>query len=214
MNRLAILALMLLAPARLFAQYSVYASQALSNDGSTIYQSVQLDGSADMSLPPSGPSSSPIHTPYIYSQIGPNGGWYMGNRTCANCYISFSLYTAYAPKSPSETPGVYAAGQVNCSIVGTLWQQWLPSIKVKISIANYRYDHNDGKNCYFKLACLSTQPSCYAAPWLVDVNGVETVSCETSPYFIVRTLAIITNTSRTCLGVGMRQYSEIPIPCQ
>ena len=211
MNRLAILALTLLAPSVALASYSVSSSQWLDSNGVTIYQQVLVDGEY-MNCPPALNCAIYRHTPQVYNSVGPNGWWESGGGTCATCYVSFSTTTSYTPGA-GELVTANGGGKIQCSQAGTIYQGWLPTIKIKISIANYAYDHNDGKNCYYKLACLSTQPSCYAATWLLDVNGVQW-GCVEQPYFIIRTLGIITNNSKTCLGVVLRGYSQVPIPCQ
>jgi len=213
MNRIVILAFMFLAPNTLLAQYSMSVSQSLSSDGTTIWQTVQIDGAANMNFPPGRNPYTVVHTPSVYNVIGYVGGWYGGSGTCYNCYVSWGADTAYKPSSPSDIPTANASAEVDCSIAGVFWEEWSPTIKIKIGYTNYKYDHNDGKNCYYKLDCFTGTPSCYAAPWVIDVNGMFYDCKQVGPYSVTKQLVIIVNGTKQCLGVGLSRYTIVPTPC-
>jgi hypothetical protein len=95
--------------------YNVYVSS--TSDGSHIYTSVTLEGSASCSPTISCPCNSATHTPKVLNQVGNVGGWQNGSGTCVSCFISQqNNQTLVAPAGTTST--VTWEGDITCSLAG------------------------------------------------------------------------------------------------
>jgi hypothetical protein len=100
--------------------YNAYVSS--SSDGSYIYTSVTLEGSATCSQTPSCPCSTATHTPKVLNEVGGVGGWIYGSPSCVSCYISLQNNQALvAPAGTTST--VTWEGEIVCSIAGIFYDK-------------------------------------------------------------------------------------------
>ncbi len=104
--------------ATLQAHFSIY--RTFGVNGKTIYQTVEVDGYADVFPGPGCPMGSAIHTPRIENKLGSSGGWYSGPRSSASGYVSFSNNQQIIG-APGVVYFTETTAQMNCSLAGTFW---------------------------------------------------------------------------------------------
>jgi len=100
--------------------YNAYVSS--SSDGSYIYTSVTLEGSATCSQTPSCPCSTATHTPKVLNEVGGVGGWIYGSPTCVSCYVSLQNNQALVAAA-GTTSTVTWEGDITCSIAGLFYDK-------------------------------------------------------------------------------------------
>lgn len=98
--------------------YSTYTSS--SSDGSHIYTSVTVEGSATCSPTLSCPCNTAQHTPKSLNQVGGVGGWLSGSATCVTCYVSLQNNQTLAAAA-GTTATLSWGGEIICSIAGTFY---------------------------------------------------------------------------------------------
>jgi hypothetical protein len=95
--------------------YSVYVSS--TSDGSHIYSTVTLEGSASCSPSPACPCNTAVHTPKVKNITGTVGGTQTGPGTCVSCYISQQNNQTVAAAAGSIDT-ISWEGDITCSIAG------------------------------------------------------------------------------------------------
>jgi len=109
--------------------YGAY--HAVSTDGTRIFTSSLVDGSATCTPSPGCPCGSATHTPKAFNKIGSVGGWGSGSPQRVSCYPSYQNN-----QSIVATPGVVytfqSEGQIICSIAGTFYDSPVPPQPVQL----------------------------------------------------------------------------------
>jgi hypothetical protein len=119
--------------------YNTYYSS--SSDGSHIYTSVTVDGSATCSPTPSCPCNTAQHTPNVQNQVSTVGGWLSGSPSCVSCYVSLQTNQTLVANVGTIATLTWD-GQITCSIAGTFY-----SSGGSTSVASYTsIQHNYPRN--------------------------------------------------------------------
>ena len=168
--------------------YSSYATE--STNGTRIYTSAVVDGSASCSPTISCPCGSATHTPKVENVIGGVGGWGSGTPQCVNCYLSYQNNQNIA-----ATPGVNYTfnwdGEVVCSLAGVFYSVGgTDTLSLRVSYWGPPVTITNDSCYYGSLACspgttatcpsgtgVTFAPACPAyvrAEWLVR-NGTQCI---------------------------------------
>lgn len=189
------------APVRSFGQgcgvvmtqnYSFYDSY--SSDGTNIYTSALVEGSANCQPSLGCPCNTATHTPRVLNQLGSVGGWSSGTPQCVNCYISYEN-----DQSIAATEGVeylfQMEGDILCSLAGLFFSQnGSGNVYLSLAFTTLQVVSDDGNG-----HCGTT----------ADCNGGVTPRC-TSPYVLD---GVPCNPGEFCAYVAARKSLSDPFTC-
>lgn len=144
--------------------YAAY--QSFSSDGSNIYTSVLVDGSATCTPTPSCPCGTATHTPKAYNKIASNGGWGTGSPGCVNCYLSYENDQS-TPASPGVTYQFNGEAQIICSIAGVFYDQ-LFSGGLAIHMSAYKFAGVSSGRCAWSPTCTG---KCTASGYTTNMDN-------------------------------------------
>lgn len=130
--------------------YGTY--QTYSTNGTQIYASVLVDGSAGCQPSLECNCSGAVHTPEAYNELGTVGGWGSGTPGCVNCYLSYQNNQSVTPTGNEQVPWS-AEGEVNCSLAGLIYGVGEPTATLSLAVSNYKYASIAGGICTYNLSC-------------------------------------------------------------
>jgi len=132
-----------------------------TTDGTCIYTSVLVDGSASCTPTPSCPCGSATHTPKAYNVIGSVGGWGSGPGQCVNCYLSYQNNQSIAAQDGVEF-AFQGTGEVVCSLAGIFFSQGFPTGYISIAHTKAKTTSDDHRgHCQTVSICSNTStPRC------------------------------------------------------
>ena len=144
--------------------YGTYHNE--SSDGTKIYTSVLVDGSAGCQPSASCNCSGATHTPEAYNKLGTVGGWSSGTPGCVNCYLSYQNNQSITA-TPSVQYTFVGEGEVVCSLAGAFYVVSFPTIDVRLaytkSVVTSEIENPSGSaTCYTSSWCTpaTTPPLC------------------------------------------------------
>ncbi len=189
--------------------YSQYVNRSLDSSNN-IYQTVELDGYADVGSSASCHMSTAVHSPRIYNVTGSQGGWSTGPGGCPSCYVSYSTAVNIIGEPGVDYP--YSTdSDMFCTVAGTFWSTGGNGF-IHIGVTNFILESWDTNNCYYQMFCPNgnTAASCPAATF-VDTDGMNAIpACNTLNYAWVEHLVV----DGVCLPVGVTFFGNTPKNCQ
>lgn len=177
-------------------QYSTYDSE--STDGSNIYTSVSVDGTATGQCPVGCSCSGVQHHASVNNVVGSVGGTENGPYVPWNGYVDFENDQTM-PATVGQEYTFNGQGEVLCTAVGILYIAYLASRYVSIAATTFRSSPfgQPGPNCDVTPACSGgVTPRCTTA---VVVDGKP---CSNYHLCFFLSYRFSTTGSYTCVGPG------------
>ena len=196
--------------------YSVYADA--STDGTSLYTSVEIEGSGTMTILDNYGCSSlnlneVTHTPSADNAIGGVGGWLSGTPECPVCYLS-AINDQSIVATPGATYTFNWGAEVYCSIGGYFFNtSGLSTIALTTTYGEYEslVDTPDTIQCNYAPACTNasaTIPTCghTVMEWIRPAGN----AC---PYYARGKFAALKVDGVTECSVGFIAGAAGPGPC-